>query len=163
MVTRILPAIVTVMHLVRFPLAMPKVLRDTDTALSVLGARSLVVRLINSLPTPAIPAAGGPSGLLNITRLLAAQDLAKGDTPASMSFTIPESSTAHGGVNVEHLSVGPVAGDGDSKANIAKERDRKLADSTCTPQTDQDPLLKVAYGAVMLLAGEEAAGDVLMH
>lgn len=145
METRTLPAIVTVMHLVRFPLALAKVLRDTDTALSVLGARSLVVRLINSLPTPAIPAAGGPSGLLNITRLLAAQDLAKGDTPASMSFTIPESSTAHGGVNVEHLSVGPVTGDGDSKANIAKERDRKLADSTCTPQTDQDPLLKVTW------------------
>lgn len=121
-----------------------------------------MVRLINSLPTPAIPAAGGPSGLLNITRLLAAQDLAKGDTPASMSFTIPDSSAGDGGVNGEQLSVGPVVGDGESKANIAKERNRKLADSTCTPQTDQDPLLKVKCGA-MLLAGGEAAGDVLMH
>ena len=143
MITRT-PAIVIVMHLVRrFSLTLAKVLRDTDIVLSVLGARSLVVRLINSLPTPAIPAAGGPSGLLNITRLLAAQDLAKGDTPASISFTIPDSSTDHAGVNVEQLSVRSVPGDSDSKVNIAKERDRKLADRTCTPQTDQDPLLKV--------------------
>lgn len=105
-----------------------------------------MVRLINSLPTPAIPAAGGPSGLLNITRLLAAQDLASGDTPASMGFTIPESSTGHGSVNIEQLPVRSVGGDDDGKSNSAKVRDRKIADTTCTPQADQDPLLKVTHG-----------------
>ncbi|CAN0450624.1 unnamed protein product, partial [Ectocarpus sp. 12 AP-2014] len=49
-----------------------QLLGDTDKALATLRARSLLVRLVQSIPTPAVSAVGGPHGLLNITRLLAA-------------------------------------------------------------------------------------------
>ncbi len=123
-----------------FPSALLQLLRDTDKALSILRARSLLVRLIQSLPTPAIPAAGGPHGLLNITRLLAAQDLAKGIAPASFG------SISRGGGNDADQSVGSQAVDQRADPVVSKRtsklgsgRDSKLAD---TP-SPEDSLLKV--------------------
>ena len=125
-----------------FVTVMLQLLGDTDKALSILRARSLLVRLIQSLPTPAIAAAGGPSGLLNITRLLAAQELAKGKAPASFGTTC-----RGGGSDADQSSETSVAGDQqaepvDPKSNskLGPERDGKLVDS---PSSDQDSLLKV--------------------
>lgn len=110
-------------------------MRDTDIALAIHRARSLLVCLIHSLPTPAITAAGGPRGLLNITRLLAAQDLAKGISPASMGIA------AHGdGNDVGQSAVGSVAGEQQRETGAMPKSDKKLVD---TPQPDQDSLLKV--------------------
>lgn len=66
------------------PCSPGQLLHDTDTALCILRARCLLVRLIHSLHTPAVAAAGGARGVLNLTRLLAAQDLAKGMVPTSV-------------------------------------------------------------------------------
>lgn len=92
------------------------------------------MRLIQSLPTPAIAAAGGPRGLLNITRLLAAQDLAKGNAPASFG------SISRGDrICTDQSSVGSVTGDEQAEPVVPK-RNSKLVD---TPSSDQDSLLKV--------------------
>lgn len=112
-----------------------QVLHDTDTALAVLRARSLLVRLIHSLPTPAIAAAGGPRGLLNITRLLAAQDLAKGTTPALMEST-PHSD----GHNAGQSAPGSMTRDRQGDPPSLPEGDRKVIDPT---QPGHEPLLKV--------------------
>lgn len=119
--------------------AVLQLLRDTDKALSILRARSLLVRLIQSLPTPAIAAAGGPCGLLNITRLLAAQDLAKGNAPASFG-----SISCGDRIDTDQSSV---AGDQQAEPVVPKrnsklvpECDNKLVDP---PSSDQDSLLKV--------------------
>lgn len=112
-----------------------QVLHDTDTALAVLRARSLLVRLIHSLPTPAIAAAGGPDGLLNITRLLAAQDLAKGTAPALM-----ESTPYSDGHNAGQSAPGSMTRDRQGEITPLPERDGKVIDST---QPDHEPLLKV--------------------
>lgn len=92
------------------------------------------MRLIQSLPTPAIAAAGGPCGLLNVTRLLAAQELAKGKTPASFGTT-----SRGGGSDADQSSVTSVAGDQQTEPVVPK-RDSKLVDS---PSSNQDSLLKV--------------------
>lgn len=121
---------------------MLQLLRDTDKALSILRARSLLVRLIHSLPTPAIAAAGGPRGLLNITRLLAAQDLAKGNAPASFG------SISRGDrIDSDQSSVGSVTGHQQAEPVVPKCNrklvpgcESKLVD---TPSSDQDSLLKV--------------------
>lgn len=123
--------------------AVLQLLRDTDKALSILRARSLLVRLISSLPTPAIAAAGGPPGLLNITRLLAAQDLAKGNAPASFG-----SMSRSDRIDTDQSSVGSVTGGEQAEPVLPKhnsklvpECDSKLVD---TPSSDQDSLLKVS-------------------
>ncbi|CAM9363904.1 unnamed protein product, partial [Discosporangium mesarthrocarpum] len=64
--------------------AVTKVLCDTDRALCVLRARRLLVRFIHLLQLPAVTAAGGPHSLLSLTRLLAAEEMAKGEAPASL-------------------------------------------------------------------------------
>lgn len=71
-------------------------------------------------------AAGGPGGLLNMTRLLAAQDLAKGNAPASMSMGSAVGSEA-----------GSQQGGG---SGVGQESERKVID---TPQPSHDSLLKV--------------------
>lgn len=128
-----------------FAIVVLQLLGDTDKALSILRARSLLVRLIQSLPTPAIAAAGGPRGLLNMTRLLAAQELAKGKAPASFGTT-----SRGGGSDADQSSVTSVAGDQEAepvhpKSNnkLGPEPDGKSADS---PSSDQDSLLKVITG-----------------
>lgn len=113
---------------------LPQLLHDTDTALSMLRARSLLVHLIHSLHTPAIAAAGGPRGLLNLTRLLAAQDLAIGKVPTSVW------SSADGGPQSAHQwAIGLATGEGQGETGSDSQRN-ELAD---TAQPDQDPLLKV--------------------
>lgn len=111
-----------------------QLLGDTDKALATLRARSLLVRLIQSIPTPAVSAAGGPHGLLNITRLLAAQDLAKGKAPASFGSVSDD-----GGNDADQASVGSVAGDQDGEP-VLRRRCSKLV---YKPPSDQDSLLKV--------------------
>ena len=125
-----------------FAIVVLQLLGDTDKALSILRARSLLVRLIQSLPTPAVAAAGGPSGLLNMTRLLAAQELAKGEAPASF-----ETTPGGGASEADHSSVTSVAADQqaepvdrESNSELGPARDSKLVDS---PSSDQDSLLKV--------------------
>lgn len=122
---------------------MLQLLGETDKALSILRARSLLVRLIQSLPTPAIAAAGGPCGLLNITRLLAAQELAKGKAPASFATTHQGGGSDGDQSSVTSIAGDPQAGAVDSKrkSRLGPERVSKLVDST---SSDQDSLLKVS-------------------
>lgn len=99
------------------------------------------MRLIQSLPTPAIPAAGGPYGLLNITRLLAAQDLAKGTAPASfgsMSRSGGNDTDQSGGSETGDDKADPVVSKSNSK--LGSRLDSKLTD---TPTPDEESLLKV--------------------
>lgn len=95
------------------------------------------MRLIHSLHTPAIAAAGGPRGLLNLTRLLAAQDLAKGSVPASVWST-------------HHAAPPPdarlIAGAGQSETNSESIGNTKIV---TTPAPNQDPLLRVLWRKVM--------------
>lgn len=114
---------------------LPQLLHDTDTALSMLRARSLLVHLIHSLHTPAIAAAGGPRELLNLTRLLAAQDLANGSVPTSVW------NSADGGPQSSHeWAIGLTTGEDQGEARSGSQRNNELAD---TAQPDQDSLLKV--------------------
>ncbi|CAM9591597.1 unnamed protein product, partial [Scytosiphon promiscuus] len=141
--------------------AVQKLLFDTDKALSILRARSLLVRLVQSLPTPAIAAAGGPCGLLNITRLLAAQDLAKGDSPLFGELFC-------GGASVTQSSIesatDPQRGDSVvSKGDGKTDRDTKFGD---TPSSEQDSSLKMLWRKVMdsperWMSGEEPGSAVL--
>lgn len=77
-----------------------------------------------------------------MTRLLAAQELAKGKVPASFGTT-----SRGGGSDGDQASVTSVAGDQPaesvdpkSSSKLGPERDGKLVDS---PSSDQDSLLKV--------------------
>ena len=109
-----------------------------------------MVRLIHSLPTPAIAASGGPAGLLNITRLLAAQDLAKGIAPASIGSSVLNGldGVSGDGTGVDQSHLGSVGGDEDHSHShshghsnsVLIERDRKLVTS---PQPDGESLLQV--------------------
>ncbi|CAM9093982.1 unnamed protein product [Chrysoparadoxa australica] len=60
---------------------MSKVLKDTDHALAIQGARGVLLRLIHAGHIPPVQAAGGPKKLLQLMRLLASQDLATGGIP----------------------------------------------------------------------------------
>lgn len=102
------------------------------------------MRLIQSLPTPAIEAAGGPSGLLNITRLLAAQELARGSPPVSFGI-LPRG----GEIETDQTSAGSVRGDQQAEP-VDPKRDRKLTD---TQSSEQDSLLKVM----------ERSGSLVVH
>lgn len=115
-------------------LTLLQLLGDTDKALATLRARSLLVRLVQSIPTPAVSAVGGPHGLLNITRLLAAQDLAKGKAPASFGSVSDD-----GGNDADQASVGSVAGDQDNEPVLP----RRCSKLVYKPPSDQDSLLKV--------------------
>ncbi|CAN0008104.1 unnamed protein product, partial [Ectocarpus sp. 8 AP-2014] len=136
-----------------------QLLGDTDKALATLRARSLLVRLIQSIPTPAVSAAGGPHGLLNITRLLAAQDLAKGKAPASFGSVSDD-----GGNDADQASVGSVAG-GQHGEPVLPRRGSKLV---YKPPSDQDSLLKMLWRKVMdspeqWISGEEqGAGSAVL-
>lgn len=109
-------------------LAYTQLLDESDVALSLLRARSLLVRLIYTLPTPALAASGGPSGLLNITRLLAAQDLAKGIAPSSI-VTSDDHSSLPSSDQHDQTNAGPPL-----------DRDSKLISSS---RLDGESLLKV--------------------
>lgn len=105
------------------------------------------MRLIQSLPTPAIAAAGGPCGLLNITRLLAAQDLAKGITPSFGEICCGEASG--GDRSSVESATDPEQGDphvpkGDSKT----DHRIKFGD---TPSSEQDSSLKVMLATFWLV------------
>lgn len=100
------------------------------------------MRLIHGLHTPAIAAAGGPTGLLNLTRLLAAQDLAKGSVPSSVWGS---ADYGHGRNNCHPSEAGLVAGEGHEN-NSKSQRTKEHVD---TPQSNEDSLLKVKYRAVL--------------
>ncbi|CAM9107710.1 unnamed protein product, partial [Ectocarpus fasciculatus] len=136
-----------------------QLLGDTDKALATLRARSLLVRLIQSIPTPAVSAAGGPHGLLNITRLLAAQDLAKGKAPASFGSVSDD-----GGNDADQASVGSVAGDQDGHPVLP----RRCSKLVYKPPSDQDSLLKMLWRKVMdspeqwASSEEQGAGSAIL-
>lgn len=88
-----------------------------------------------------------------MTRLLAAQELAKGKVPASF-----ETTSGGGGSDADHSSMASIAGDQQagpvgpkSNSKLGPERDGKLVDS---PSSDQDSLLKVIIvGAISEFVG----------
>lgn len=103
-------------------------------ALSILRARSLLVRLIHSLNTPAIAAAGGPRSLLNLTRLLAAQDLANGSVPTSVW------SSADSLQGSQQLEIGYATGEVQGTDHSVLQHNDKVVGAA---HLDQDSLLKV--------------------
>lgn len=135
-----------------------QLLLESDTALSVLRGRSLLVHLIHSLPTPAIAAAGGPGGLLNITRLLAAHDLANGIAPTSVG-TLAEMTDGDDRNDSEPPPRPSVVGAAEGEADHLPGTDSKLLDF---PQLQRKSLLKVkSYANVLRTAVHPSSSSIL--
>lgn len=117
------------------------------------------MRLIQSLPTPAIAAAGGPCGLLNITRLLAAQDLAKGSTPSFGELFCGGPDTADQS-SEESVIIDPQQGDPAlPKGGRKADRDIKFGD---TPSSEQDSSLKVTLAESWLIGVYKHGSEVII-